>query len=184
MLQVFVGQVVLNLGDQLLDELGIRGLPALLLQLPSTGPGAAVCQEQRRTSGSVAQFHLPKRQTVTTFPFLSRWLRNVCSAACRPWCVRAPHSGTTRTTTPGARPRHRCRPGPDTTQTSPSEGRKVTSASSHTEYGEVTRICCFTQFTRTGDGGRAAWPPGVVGRRGRRGGGEGEGDGGGSRSAG
>lgn len=42
-LQVFIGQVVLDLGDQLLDELRIRRLPALLLQLPAAGPGAAVC---------------------------------------------------------------------------------------------------------------------------------------------
>ncbi len=42
-LQVLIGQVVLDLSDQLLDELWIWGLPALLLQLPSTGPGTAVC---------------------------------------------------------------------------------------------------------------------------------------------
>lgn len=42
-LQVFIGQVVLDLGHQLLDELWIRRLPALLLQLPAAGPGAAVC---------------------------------------------------------------------------------------------------------------------------------------------
>lgn len=45
-LQVFIGQVVLNLGDQLLHELGVGGLPALLLQLSTAGPRATVCEEQ------------------------------------------------------------------------------------------------------------------------------------------
>lgn len=43
MLEVFIGQVVLDLGDQLLDEFRIWRLPALLLQFTSTGPCTAVC---------------------------------------------------------------------------------------------------------------------------------------------
>jgi len=53
-LQVVVGEVVLDLSDQLLGELLIRGLPALLLQLPSTGAGAgtAVCVGGQKASWS------------------------------------------------------------------------------------------------------------------------------------
>lgn len=49
-LEVFIGQVVLDLGDQLLDELRIWGLPALLLQFTSTGPRTAVCVCVRGTT--------------------------------------------------------------------------------------------------------------------------------------
>lgn len=42
-LQVFVRQVEFDLSDQFLDELRIWGLPALLLQLSSTGACTTVC---------------------------------------------------------------------------------------------------------------------------------------------
>ena len=82
-LQVFIGQVVLDLGDQLLDELRIRRLPALLLQLPAAGPGAAVCVcverqhawgQQRlssSTSLNVSYPKLPKTTTVTHFTLIN-----------------------------------------------------------------------------------------------------------------
>lgn len=157
MFQVFVRQVVLDLGDQLLDEFGVGGLPALLLQLPSAGPRAAVCRE--RTTDTISTVSHPQRETtksVTVFRFQTH--NQAASFVAPPAgpdrpCVTAgvqrgdasvPDRDTSVTPVPAPlRPLHLM------------EGGKVTGTPSHTEYGEVTKIC-FTQLTRT-DGGHDAW---------------------------
>lgn len=73
-LQVFIRQVVLDLGDQLLDELRVWGLPALLLQLASAGPGAAVCVSGKNTcitvsTESLVQLHNPQLPTLQLLHF-------------------------------------------------------------------------------------------------------------------
>lgn len=72
-LQVFIGQVVLDLSDQLLDELWIWGLPALLLQLPSTGPGTAVCGENNMHHGQRRLFSSASlKQQSVSYPKLQK----------------------------------------------------------------------------------------------------------------
>lgn len=155
-LQVFIGQVVLDLGHQLLDELWIRRLPALLLQLPAAGPGAAVCvgktttcvrssgDSSRSTSLNVSCPELPKTTTVTHFTPINtirqrayKLLAGAHRHPAIPPSAILPAAADERLQSPCrcARPRHQRPASPKTAKTSPSEGRGVTGSPSHTEYG-------------------------------------------------
>ena len=57
MLQVVVRQVVLNLGHQLLDQLLVRGLPAVLLQLPTARARSAGVYVCAREEGIIVALH-------------------------------------------------------------------------------------------------------------------------------
>lgn len=84
-LQVFIRQVVLYLGDQFLDEFRVRGLPALLLEFSSAGSCSAVCREQQTPS---ALFHILKKKKKKTHChhvslLVTQSNRDACSASRR-----------------------------------------------------------------------------------------------------
>lgn len=160
MLQVLIRQVVLDLSHQLLDELRVRRLPALLLQLPSAGPGAAVCG---KTTCIVVSRDSPlvhfsataecfisssaNTTTVTHFTFINTISQRLTSywqeyipALSFPSAVSPLQQFDKLQSAVVTMPRcqtlaSQCPTNPETAKTSPSEGRRVTDSPSHTEYG-------------------------------------------------